>query len=113
MGSDSATFVRKDGWLARHAGNAGVAIRSRGSPMRTAGPRSAVETVRCSTKSTDAMRQQRNTTGGARRMFARTSINWSRYGQLSENETQIFRTVIRTNAPIFNSFTRIVLHWAR
>ena len=51
-----------------------------GRPNAHGLPRVAVAAVRCIIKSTDAMRQQRSTTGGAPRMFARTLRNSSRYG---------------------------------
>jgi hypothetical protein len=40
--------------------------------------------------------------------FACTCRNTSAYGLLLDNFTHTFRTVTRTNAPIFNSFNRIV-----
>ena len=42
-----------------------------------------------------------------------TRRNTSAYGQLLANLTHTFRTVTRTNAPIFSSFNRIVWHCAR
>ena len=72
--------VRKDGRLARYAGAAGVAIWARGRRMRAGLPSVRRGGVRCVIKSADVMRQQRNTTGGAPRIFARILRNCSRYG---------------------------------
>ena len=80
MGANLWKMLRKDGRRARYAGAAGVAVWSRGSRMRMGYSSDAVVAVRCIIKPTDVMRQQRNTTGGAPRMFARTLRNCSRYG---------------------------------
>ncbi len=76
MGANSWKKLRKDGRLVRYAGAAGVAIRSRGSRMRTGYFSGAVAAARCIIKSTDATHQQRNTRGGgARRMLDNTAMN--------------------------------------
>src|SRR5206468_11422571 len=51
--------------------------------------------------------------GGRRRArFACTRRNTSAYGQPLDSFTHTFRTVTRTNAPIFSNFDRIVWHCA-
>ena len=50
---------------------------------------------------------------GAFCKFASTSVKVLAYGYACENDSHIRRAVILTRAPIFNSFSRSVAHWAR
>ena len=50
--------------------------------------------------------------GRNRARFACTRRNTSAYGLPLDSFTHTFRTVTRTNAPIFSSFNRIVWHCA-